>query len=394
MASDPAASRQPPIKLLQIGKYFFPDQGGVETVTQAISDALWPHGIQADVLCFSRRRDYPAPGLPYQIIRAKTDFRLSNKSFSVDYVRKIAALAPQYDAALLHVPNPIGMLGALRLWKNKPLLVLWHADITTYPLLGRVLRGYERALIRQSAGVIVPTDAHVSGSYVAQELAAKATVIPFPFDRTRLPLPNRSAPGISRVRQFAGSRRIVLSVGRLVGYKGFDVLVASASRLADDLCVVIAGSGPLAGALQAEVVRQNAGGKVLLLGSVDDADLAALYEAAYAVAVPSVTRAEMYGVTQVEAMSFARPVVSTNIPGSGVSQVNLHDETGLVVTPGDCIELADALNRLAKDEQLYRRLSVGAERSIRETHDLSRAGGKVAALVRSVLPAAATRGQS
>lgn len=381
------------IRLLQIGKYFFPDQGGVETVTQAVSDALWPMDIQADVLCFSQRRQYPTLDLPYRILRAKTDFRLSNKSFSVDYLRQIAALAPHYDVGLLHLPNPIGMFGVLRSW-NKPLLLLWHADITTYPVLGGVLRGLERKVVQKCARAVVPTNAHVTGSYLARELATKAAVIPFPFDRNRLPRNNGGGEGAARVSAFAGSRRIVLAVGRLVGYKGFDVLISASKRLREDLCVVITGTGPLAEELKAQVEQQGAGSKVLLLGSVDDADLAALYEAAHIVAMPSVTRAEMYGVTQVEAMSFGRPVVSTNIPGSGVSQVNLHGETGLVVQPGDPVELADALNRLASDPDLYARLSSGALRSIEETHDLRSAGAKWASTIREVLATAHREAQS
>jgi glycosyltransferase involved in cell wall biosynthesis len=384
------ASGERPVRVLQIGKYFFPDQGGVETVTLAISQALALYDIQADVLCFSRQPRYEEYAGPFRVIRAHTNFRLSNKSFSFDYVRKVARLASEYDVGLLHLPNPIGMLAALQFW-NKPLLALWHADMASYPIAGRIFRGAERQLVRRAARVIAPSPAHVSGSYLARELAPKSCVIPFPFDRHRLPKPDRSAAGTTRARQFAGARRIALAVGRLVAYKGFDVLIAAARNLRPDLCVVIAGTGPLRAALENEIARQDVRDKVLLLGSIDDADLAALYESAHMVVMPSATRAEMYGVTQVEAMSFGKPVIATDIPGSGVSYVNRDGETGLIVGVRNVPALAEAMNRLAADDELYARLSAGALRSVVETHELSRSGRQLACVVREVVDQTVSR---
>lgn len=372
-----------PLRLLQIGKYFFPDQGGVETVTLAISKALLDHGIQADVLSFSQRPFYPDYEGPFRVIRSKTAFRISNKTISFDYIRKIAELAELYDVGLLHMPNPLGMIGALRYWR-RPLILLWHADIITYPRLGRLLRGLERKVIQRAARVIVPTSAHVSGSYVARELADKACVIPFPFDRSRLPEPDREGRSVMVAREFAGERRIVLAIGRLVPYKGFDVLISAARFLEPRSCVVIVGSGPLRKELERIIVRNGLGSKVLLLGSVGEAELAALLEAAHVLAMPSVTRAEMYGMAQVEAMSFGKPVVSTRIPGSGVSCVNVHNETGLTVEPGDAVALADALNRILTNEVLYRALSAGALRAVLEVHDAKESGRRLAEVVHMV----------
>ena len=71
-------------------------------------------------------------------------------------------------------------------------------------------------------------------------------------------------------------------------------------------------------------------------------------------------------MVQLEAMLFGRPVVSTEL-GTGVSWVNQHERTGLVVKPGDVGELRQALTRLLEDASLRQRLGAAAQaRVLRE----------------------------
>jgi glycosyltransferase involved in cell wall biosynthesis len=100
--------------------------------------------------------------------------------------------------------------------------------------------------------------------------------------------------------------------------------------------------------------------------------------------MPSVTAAEMYGIAQVESMAAGLPMVSTDIPRSGVPFVNKNNQTGLIVPLGDPQALATAMLRLVDDEVLWQRLHEGALQSIEDEHDRTSVGKRYAQLIRDV----------
>jgi len=150
----------------------------------------------------------------------------------------------------------------------------------------------------------------------------------------------------------------VLTVGRMVPYKGLDVLLAAAERL--DARVVLVGGGP-----EEPRLRALAGRRVEFAGRVSDDDLVAHYHAADVFCLPSVTIAEAFGIVLLEAMACGLPLVTTALP-TGVSAVNRQGVTGIVVPPGDAGALAEALRAMLADEA--RRKTYGAAaREVLET---------------------------
>ena len=372
------------IRLLQLAKHFYPDTGGIETVTQSISEMLPAHGIQADVLCTATRADYPPFDPPYKVIRCAPTVRFGkNKNISLDYMRQVRALRDDYDVAIVHMPNPVAVLAARAYWR-KPIIQLWHADIPQ-KAIRKLTAPLDYALLRRTAAVIGPTPVHLETSYRSSGLLPRGVVIGYPFDRSRLPAPTGESETVRRVREFARGRKVALSIGRLVPYKGFDVMIEAARLFGDKLVSVIVGGGPLLEELEAKIAAAGVQNHVLLTGPIDDADLADLLDLAYMGCMPSVTAAEMYGVAQVEAMAFGKPVVSTRLERSGVSYVNKHDLTGLVVEPGDVAGLAAALIRMVDEPDTYARLATGAAASFAADHDIGPIGEAYAALIRRVV---------
>ena len=135
-------------------------------------------------------------------------------------------------------------------------------------------------------------------------------------------------------------------MGRHVYYKGFEYLLDAAKYLDDKYIILLGGQGELTPRLQEKIKQHNLDEKVKLLGKISAEELPAYFSAADVFCLPSVERSEAYGVVQLEAMACGTPVISTNIKGSGVSWVNKHGITGIVVPVKDSKALADSFNYL------------------------------------------------
>jgi rhamnosyl/mannosyltransferase len=272
------------------------------------------------------------------------------------------------DCVVLHEPNPIAGT-ALFLRAPAPRLVIWHHSDLVRPWWAPATYGrVQRALYRRADCVIVSSPPLASSSTLVAH-ARRVAVIPFgvALDRYERVDPTSRLRVERRLAAVPGPR--MLFVGRLVYYKGVEVLLDAMARCGGSL--VIVGEGPLEPALRSRVTEKQLAGRVLFAGRVPESDLPAFYQACDLLVLPSIARTEAFGVVQIEAMAAGRPVVSTNLP-TGVPWVNEHGTSGLVVEPGDPQALGEALRRLLDDTALRERLGKGARLRARATFSRER----------------------
>jgi rhamnosyl/mannosyltransferase len=174
----------------------------------------------------------------------------------------------------------------------------------------------------------------------------------------------------------------VLFTGRLVAYKGCDVLLRALEHIHAD--AIFAGDGPLRGELTALSEALGVSNRVWFRGDVSPEHLLALYHAADVFVLPSVTRAEAFGFVQVEAMACGTPVISTNLP-TGVPWVNQHRITGMVVEPGDVQALRDALTSLLLDPTTRDRMGAAARLRVEQEFTLRQMGERATALYKELV---------
>ncbi len=149
----------------------------------------------------------------------------------------------------------------------------------------------------------------------------------------------------------------IVSVGRLVAFKGFSDLIDACGELArhdiDFVCDIV-GDGPLRDSLQAQIERLDLSSRVNLLGSLSQDAVLEKVRKADLFALASTTDAQ--GATDVfptvilEAMASARAVLSTRL--AGIPELVVNGETGILVPPGDSTALAQALEQLLRKPDL------------------------------------------
>jgi glycosyltransferase involved in cell wall biosynthesis len=177
-------------------------------------------------------------------------------------------------------------------------------------------------------------------------------------------------------RAGASADPIILAVGRLVEKKGFPYLIEAFRQVyarGYQARLHIVGGGDLKETLRRQVSEAGLADRVTLLGPRPQEELIALYHKATIFALPSVVAesGDRDGIPNVlvEAMRLGLPVVSTDV--SGIPELVIDEETGLVVPTRDAPALAAALARLLDDAALRTRLAAGAARHVTTEFDLA-----------------------
>jgi rhamnosyl/mannosyltransferase len=122
--------------------------------------------------------------------------------------------------------------------------------------------------------------------------------------------------------------------------------------------VVIAGSGVEEESLKKMAMALDVK-NLIFAGHVSEEQKVTLLRHCSLFALPSHLRSEAFGMVLVEALMFGKPLVSCEI-GSGTSFVNVHDETGLVVSPNDPVLLADSINAILSNRNLAVEMGIAA----------------------------------
>lgn len=258
-------------------------------------------------------------------------------------------------------------------------------------------------LSRRRAGAMVTTD-HGMGAHgtrgpfcrlidrfltVSQYSAA---VLRAPPAKTRVVYggadPARFRPGP------ADARSGVLFVGRLTPHKGVDRLLRALPRDAE---LNIAGTvghdrKPPERDYPDHLRRLAAGRRVRFHGAVSDEALPGLHRRAAVFVLPSVDRtcygrpvaiSELLGLSVIEAMASATPVVASRI--GGVPELVIDGETGFLVDPGDVDALHDRIASLLSDRRLARRLGHNARAAATERFTWESCARRCAAAYRELV---------
>lgn len=350
-------------KILQMGKYFPPFYGGVETVTYDLYEHFNDEslGCKMDVLYFCDRDDLSASlsykknaGTLYPSVKKAT---VSSAPISMSYFSIWAKIRNFYDVIHVHFPNPIAAFCLFLFPVNSKakVIVHWHSDIYKQKYSKIFFKFFQDFVLKRADVIVVTSKNYMEFSHDLKRFKKKCEVIPIGV-KPVMKIDLRDEGFFLKKYPYQG-KKVVLSIGRLTSYKGFEYLIKSALYLSEEYVILIAGSGELYNSLNDLIKSLSLQGKVKLLGKVSHEDLVKLYNFADVFCLPSIYRSEAFGLVQAEAMSLSIPVVSTNIIGSGVNWVNKDGVSGVTVSPRQPKSLADAIIEVSSHRNKY---SLGA----------------------------------
>jgi glycosyltransferase involved in cell wall biosynthesis len=264
-----------------------------------------------------------------------------------------SARSHAHDVWHFHYPFPTGELSlvcsAVGSNRRPPAVCSYHSDVVASSAAKRALStpyaALSRAFLRNVDAVLVASPQVARNSRLLAAAQDRVRVIPYGIDPAPFMRTPEGEAAAARLRDAYGTP-LTLFVGRLVPYKGVDVLLRAMPYVPGSL--VLVGDGPLRCDLERSSLRSGLADRVHFVGSASQDDLVTLFHAADLLVLPSVTINEAFGLVQLEAHACGVPVVSTSLP-TGVPFANMHGITGLVVAPGDSQELAAALGLLLDD---------------------------------------------
>jgi glycosyltransferase involved in cell wall biosynthesis len=377
MASN-GTSKSSRLRVLQIGKYFAPSRGGIESHLRDLCSEL-RKSVDLKVIVANDSLHNARESIDgIDVLRLPRVMTLASAPICPTMIASIRR--EKADIVHLHLPNPAAAIACLLARPAGALIITWHSDIVRQRRLVRLYKPLERLLLNRCAAIIATSPAYIASSPVLTEHADRCHLIPFgiyagQFDDA---LVDQSA--VRELRRRFGSR-IVLSVGRLVHYKGIKFLIRAMAKV--DAKLVIIGDGPLRADLEREAASAGLFDRVIFLGEVDG-NLINYFHASDVFALPSCERSEAFGIVQLEAMASGIPVVNTSI-NTGVPYVSPDGVTGFAVSPRSSDEMATALNRLLDDPVLREKMGRAARARVVNEFDIAEMAARTLDLYRSVL---------
>jgi len=318
------------MRILHLAKYYWPRSGGMERVVQDLAEGAAALGHEVSVVAVESRVGGRVGGQKSTVTRVFSFGALGSEEIAPGY---LAAARRRADILHLHHPHPLADMACLLRSRKTPLVVTQHNDS-----IQPSARFLARTVIRRAAAVVVPSRAHLALSRELESFENKTDIIPFGIDETRwIDLPRRGIDAPPRA----------IFIGRLVKFKGLDVLLRALERV-PDLRLDIVGAGPEGPRLRTLTQALALTDRVKWFGEYPDEDLPRRMAEADFLVLPSVTVEERFGIVLLEAMAAGRPIITTAVP-TGVREVNVPGETGLEVPLQDVAALAEALETLAHD---------------------------------------------
>ncbi len=353
------------MRILHISNYFYPHIGGIEQVAKDIVNTL--DGNEQKLICFNHEKGTKVEIVDgIEVTRVHCQAKISSQSIALGFGKELKKLMNNFNPELVifHFPNPfVGHFLRKYLKRKFKFVVYWHLDIIKQKFLRKFFKGQTLALLKRADKVVATSPNYIDGSDFLSKFREKCIVIPNCVNMNRFKVDDDALHSAELIKQQNKNKIICFAIGRHIPYKGMEYLIRASKLLDDRFKIYIGGSGPLTEELK-ELAKDDS--KVEFIGRVDDKTLVSHYLSADIFCFPSITKNEAFGIALAEGMYFEKPAVTFTIPGSGVNYVSINGETGIEVENCNVEAYANALTKLADEENLRKQLAVNAKKRVEQ----------------------------
>lgn len=345
------------MRVLQLGKYYYPYMGGIETHLKLLCGELRDQVDLEVVVCNSARenRHEAMDGVP---VTRCAEF-LNQHSTSICPTMPLELSLRSYDVVHFHYPHPMGVMAYLasRRPARHSVVVTYHSDVVRQKRLLKLYAPFMNRVLARAEAIICTSPNYIESSSTLQRFRDKCEVIPYGIDLSQF----RSDAAVEAEAREIRARYpgpLLIGVGRLIYYKGFEYAIRGMRGL--DARLMLVGEGPLRGSLEQLARECGVADRVHFIGEKHNHEIAPYYYAADLFVFPSIARSEAFGIVQLEAMACGRPVLNTAL-ASGVPFVSRHGESGLTVAPESPEAFASGVRDLLADPERLRRFGAAGK---------------------------------
>ncbi|HAF86425.1 MAG TPA: hypothetical protein DCG32_08730 [Sphaerochaeta sp.] len=358
------------MRILQVSKLYPPKIGGVERIVQQIAEGLNDKTDMQVLVCQEKGRGCDEVYGGVKVRRSGSLGIFLSMPLSFSFLHDLRRLSKDADIIHFHMPFPLGDLAYFFSGYKGKIVIWWHMEIVRQKKAMAIYRPMMMKFLERADLIMVATEGHVKGSEVLQQFKDKIVVIPFGLDDAFLEK-SLAAIGKGNTAATTSAATNFLFIGRLVYYKGCDVLLEAFAKMGNkEAHLTLVGGGPMKEELETVATSYGIKDRVHMLGSIPYENLLQHIADCDVFVLPSSERTEAFGIVQIEAMAYGKPVINTNLP-TGVPYVSLHGKTGLTVEPKDVKGLTEAMDRLANDADLRQKFGKSARKRVEDEYRLS-----------------------
>jgi glycosyltransferase involved in cell wall biosynthesis len=384
------------MKILQISAFYPPSLGGTQYFAQALSRALVHRGHSVDVLTVNTENAAVSEvdSIGVNIRRCKLDASYHRGLISSDFAARLMK-AQSYDLYHVHIPFALGLeLAVLASRRNrKPIVATHHGQGIQGDLLYTLIAGsysmFSRAITFRGAHCLIfLTQSYADSLWLPGAVRRRVRIVRTGADISGFS-PNGDGSGVRQRYGMGDGTPLLLFVGSLRSgnrYKGVNHLIWAMARIVEELRearLMIVGGGELVPELEELTQQLGLEDSVVFVGPLDNSLLPEYYAASDVLVLPSIPGgSENSPVVVFEAMASGKPVVASRLPG--VCDIVQHQETGLLVPPGDSDALARALVKVLVDDE-FRSTAGRKARSLAENHSWDQCAAEMETIYRKMI---------